>query len=271
MAEVLYPSGYGTMERTLDGLMDRHCPVGVTEPEFRRRLRHFLQSKGGLIGIGDVLPRGVSGVSSASAAGRSFHQLQTFSDGSRWAAAVDLVVRRPGSTHSSGAVPWSEVPIQGTKYAAEWGVHINIPGEPWHIQCVEMDGYLTWVNRGRNRPLAGFKLPCTEPAPPPIVFDPRAGRFGLWPIKSDKPRLAVQSYVEARRRLADNRWRWTGDGVRYLQGVILHKGGGRIVVDGSYGPQTEGRVRDLQRQFDYVVDGRVGPQTWGAVDFLAGR
>lgn len=271
MNEVLYPSGYGTTQRTLDDLMDFHCPVAVTEPEFRRRLRHFLHSKNGLIGIGDILPRGSSQISQASATGRSFHQLQKFADGSGWASAVDLVVRRAGAGHSSGAVPWHEVPIQGSKYAAEWGVHVNVPGESWHMQCIEIDGWFTWDRAGRPRPNPHFQLPC-QPAQDPdpvIVFDPINGRYGLWPIKADKPYLSTEKYALERRTRADNRWQWTGDAVAYLQGVILHKSGDDITVDGWFGPQTEARVKDVQGVMGLTADGLVGPSTWGAIDLLA--
>jgi peptidoglycan hydrolase-like protein with peptidoglycan-binding domain len=60
-----------------------------------------------------------------------------------------------------------------------------------------------------------------------------------------------------------------GDVVKYLQGVILCKAGGNISVDGVFGPQTDKRVRDLQKFFKLTVDGIVGPQTWGVIDYLA--
>ena len=280
MTEVTYPSGYGTAELTLDALMDRHCPAGVTEPEFRRRLRHFIQSKNGLIGIGDILPRGLSEISAASANNRSFHQLQQFVDGTKWASAVDLVVRRSGGLgHSSGAVPWHEVPLQGSKYAAEWGVHVNVPGESWHMQCTEMDGWYTWSQAGRKRPDPAFVLPCqpatelpppSEPVPPPVpAFDPRNGQWGLWPIHPDKPRLSTEKWALERRVRADNRWQWTGDAVLYLQGVIFHKAGGDITVDGWFGPKTEARLKDVQGIMGLTADGLVGPGTWTAIDLLA--
>jgi len=39
---------------------------------------------------------------------------------------------------------------------------------------------------------------------------------------------------------------------------------GRITVDGWYGPQSEARCREIQRQVGLPVDGRVGPNTWPA-------
>jgi peptidoglycan hydrolase-like protein with peptidoglycan-binding domain len=62
-----------------------------------------------------------------------------------------------------------------------------------------------------------------------------------------------------------------GDAVRYLQGVIFHKAGGRITIDGYFGPETSRRVRDVQRSFRITVDGVVASDTWPVVDLLAGR
>lgn len=86
-------------------------------------------------------------------------------------------------------------------------------------------------------------------------FDPEAGEFGPWPRKARKPRLREQA---------------TGDAVRYLQGVIFHRTGGHIVIDGFYGHETELRVTELQRSRRIEVDGVVGPRTWRVIDRLAG-
>lgn len=103
--------------------------------------------------------------------------------------------------------------------------------------------------------------PAPEPAPAP-VWDPRAGAFGLWPLNPSKPRLAIGS---------------TGDAVLYLQGVIFHKAGGQIAIDGNYGTQTHNRVLDIQKWFSHTpggasiaADGVVGRQTWPLIDALAG-
>jgi hypothetical protein len=86
-------------------------------------------------------------------------------------------------------------------------------------------------------------------------FEPGSGLWGLWPANADKPRL---------RRGAQ------GDAVRYVQGVIQHRAGGAIVIDGSFGVATERRVLDLQRFFRIAADGVVGDETWGVIDYLAG-
>jgi len=38
------------------------------------------------------------------------------------------------------------------------------------------------------------------------------------------------------------------------------------VVDGSFGPKTEAKVRAFQRDRGFVADGIVGPKTWAALD-----
>ena len=102
-------------------------------------------------------------------------------------------------------------------------------------------------------------LPAQKPArkkPPPrsTSFDPAKGRWGRWPSTRSKPPLGRGSQ---------------GDAVRYLQGVIAHRSGLKIAVDGIFGPKTQSRVRTVQRRAKITVDGKVGPQTWPVVDRLA--
>lgn len=161
-----YPSGYGTRELELDALMDLHLPPELTLPEFRRRIEPWIESREGLIGFGDILPRPWDdGVSFAAATNRSFHQRQGFEDGQYWCSAIDLVVRRPGAGHSSWDVPWSRVPKQGSAYSLKVGLHINVPRESWHMQCIEMDGFGSWVARGRRYPDPNFPLPNSPSTP----------------------------------------------------------------------------------------------------------
>lgn len=54
----------------------------------------------------------------------------------------------------------------------------------------------------------------------------------------------------------------TGDAVRQLQD-LLKKQGYNIVVDGSFGKQTQAAVEEYQKKNGLTVDGIVGNQTWG--------
>jgi N-acetylmuramoyl-L-alanine amidase len=52
-------------------------------------------------------------------------------------------------------------------------------------------------------------------------------------------------------------------------GVIAHRSRLKVRVDGRFGPQTQSRVRTVQRRARITVDGKVGPETWPVVDRLA--
>ncbi len=56
----------------------------------------------------------------------------------------------------------------------------------------------------------------------------------------------------------------TGEAVRGVQsfGLVLIVDQPPLVVDGSYGRQTEERIRLYQELWGLTVDGRVGPETW---------
>jgi len=60
----------------------------------------------------------------------------------------------------------------------------------------------------------------------------------------------------------------SGKFVVWIQNTIKNKAGGGIIVDGRFGPQTERRVKDLQRVFGLKQDGIVGPDTWMAIAYL---
>lgn len=94
---------------------------------------------------------------------------------------------------------------------------------------------------------------ATDPTSPVPVFDPAHGKFGLWPLMVNKPRLGPGA---------------TGDGVKYVQGV-LNKRGASLNVDGQFGPRTTQAVKDFQTAEHVAADGWIGPVTWPLIDRAA--
>jgi hypothetical protein len=89
---------------------------------------------------------------------------------------------------------------------------------------------------------------------PGAAADPEKGNWGNWPTTA-KPAIALGA---------------SGEVVRYLQGVLRAKASAtEIVVDGDFGPVTDGAVRRFQRFVGLIDDGKVGPQTWAAIDRIA--
>lgn len=153
----LYPDGYGTAEVTLERMVAKHG--GKAHPEFWRRLTAWLISEGGRMGVGGGWRQTQPIKPGFAPPGMSFHETQVFASGFAGYAAVDLVHRQPGQVHRSPT--WAE-----TESAKEFGLHTFVSGEPWHIQCIEMRGYQTWVNAGRPDPQP-IALPGDKPTPPP--------------------------------------------------------------------------------------------------------
>jgi hypothetical protein len=134
-------------------------------PEFHRRLFAWIESMDGLIGCGQTYRAVQPSKPGFAPPGMSFHEKQRFASGLNVVSAVDLVARAwPGNPNQAHRSPtWEE---SGT--APNYGVYTFVKGEPWHMQCVEMRGYQTWVNAGRPDP-GPFTLPNT---PPPIIPSP---------------------------------------------------------------------------------------------------
>lgn len=112
----------------------------------------------------------------------------------------------------------------------------------------------TWIRQGM--PLSPAPAQPTNPSSGWPVFNPHLGQWSLMPLNQSKPVLKVGS---------------TGDFVAYLQGVIAHRAGGNISIDGNFGPHTEQRVKEVQNFFKLGADGIVGSKTWGVIDYLASR
>ena len=149
---VLYPDGYGTRMVTLEEMEVRHG--GKQHPEFARRFFAYMEHKGGALGVGGGWRSTQPDKPGFAPDGKSFHQDQRYASGFVGYAAVDLVHVNPGKVHRSPT--WDECADAPT-----FGLHTFITGEPWHIQCVEMRGWQTWVNAGRPDPQT-FTLP-TDP------------------------------------------------------------------------------------------------------------
>lgn len=161
--ELRVPFGYGTARIALGELRD--WLLVHHHPEFVRRLLAWLTHKGGFIGVGGGYREVQPDKDGFAPDGQSFHQDQHYSDGFVGAAAVDLVVVNGGQVHR--APRWSEVPAQGSAEAKTWGLHCNVSTEPWHMQCIEHDGWQSWKNAGSPAPAPNYPLPG-ESTPPPI-------------------------------------------------------------------------------------------------------
>lgn len=254
---ILIPDGYGTSRITREQSEVRHGSRMI-EP-FRRRLFPWLESEGGLIGIGGGWRTNPHPVSPASMRGESFHQTQLFANGTSGYGAVDLVALVPGRIHRSPT--WDEV-----KSAKAFGLHAFIgestastsDDEAWHLQCVEMRGYKTWVGAGRPMPALDFALPGgVNPPPTPTP------NYGLYPLNRNKADLVIGV---------------SGDLVQYVQQVMIDQAGQLITADGQFGAKTEDAVMRVQAFVALPVTGRVdwretvnGVSTWEIIDLLAGH
>ena len=95
-------------------------------------------------------------------------------------------------------------------------------------------------------------LPPANDFPP---FDPANGRFSLWPLNRYKPTLRRRAH-----RSPD-----VHDATLYLQ-AVLHRSGRSLKIDGIFGTNTDGAVRDVQHTAGLSVNGLVDPETWSVVD-----
>lgn len=244
MDEVLFPTGYKNKLVNFEELMKRHR-FDLMEPHFAMGLFSWLWSKNGKIGIGGSF-RLVQPVRPGFAPpGKSFHQLQKFSDGTEWFMAVDLVHvnEDPNAPHRSPY--WSEVPKQGTKNddILKFRVHCNVNGEPWHMQNFEIDGYDSWVRAGKKRldtkyEITGYIPDILAGSPPPKPLEYQIG---------DRLLMLASPTM-------------TGNDVLWVQNAI-RKTGLSISIDSYYGYSTMKHVMTVQRWNGLVEDGIVGPKT----------
>lgn len=168
-----YPYGYGTGRASLAELQRRYGDK--MHPEFARRFWAWLESMDGKIGVGSGWRRTPHDVSRASRNGWSLHQDQRYAGGFVGYAAVDLVVGRGGGKAHRSPLPGE------CSTAKQYGLHIPMTYEPWHIQCIEQRGYWSWRNAGRPDPDPNFLLPSTP-----------TSRHSPNPEEDDEMKLAIR-------------------------------------------------------------------------------
>lgn len=172
MAETLYPINYGTRMVTFDVLQRTFSTF--MHPEAARRAFNFILLQGGKFGIGSgyrspgAQPNNKPGFAPP---GKSFHEGQQFPSGLYY-VALDMVVVNPGRVHR--APVWAEVPAKRSAEAKAYGVHFNVPTEPWHMQPIELDGYATWVANGKKDLALNYPIKGVEQLPPvpPVIVPP---------------------------------------------------------------------------------------------------
>lgn len=150
----LYPNGYGTQMITLERMRELHEPN--MHPEFARRFFRYIESKGGLLGVGGGFRVTQPIREGFAPPGKSFHENQTFASGIVGYCAVDLVVPVPGRVHRSPT--WAKCAD-----APQFLLHTFVTNEPWHIQPIEIRGWQTWVDAGRPDPINPNPIPDPEP------------------------------------------------------------------------------------------------------------
>jgi Putative peptidoglycan binding domain len=255
--DTLYPIFYGTRLVTFDVIEATFKPH--MHPEAWRRGANFLLHHGGKFGIGGGR-RLVQPIAPGFAPpGQTFHMDQDFPSG-RYYTAWDTVVVNPGYPHR--APLWSEVPVQGTQQAIDYGFHMNVgipykpDSESWHGQPCELDGYTAWVNAGRPDLRANYPIVISAPRPP--VPQP--------PVPPALPPVTSGVYVNfASRELVEGS---VGPDVKFYQRQMNELSGQGLLLDGHYGPKTTQAVKNWQGFFKQTsdgkplgTDGKLGPNT----------
>lgn len=208
---MLYPLGYdGSDQDTrvdefvdLDTLIARRGPF---QPEFECRIRAALVAAGGLVGIGggwrsselqrttflarhtQVASGGCcswdgkrwalkAGMAHAAPPGSSFHESQSFANGTSGCAAIDLVGHDNTGSHSHAkAQQWMREHGGRFGLMTAWNWSVK---EPWHVQMLELPrSCSTWKAEGRPNPTL-WPLPGHEPKPDPLPPEDDMARLAL--------------------------------------------------------------------------------------------
>lgn len=159
---------------------------------------------------------------------------------------------------------WSATPVRGSAVCFDWEGRGN-PAD-MHVGIVTdvLDG-------GRFRTIEGnYRDRCDR-----VLRDMTYVRgFAVFPFDDASAAPATPAPAQAPAQQAPSgppllRNGSTGGSVQLVQTIIRDHAGGNIGVDGQFGPQTEARVKDVQRAFGLQDDGVVGPQTWAVIQRLA--
>jgi hypothetical protein len=124
--------------------------------------------------------------------------------------------------------------------------HRDPTADPPHIHYIAADEVppaVSGINRRRKRKRFEF---------PP--FNPEFGEFSLFPLATNKPRLALGD---------------SGDVVRYAQGVLRTKLGYNLEINGTFDERFRDYVVWFQTENALEHDGRIGKDTWAALDAIA--
>lgn len=154
---------------------------------------------------------------------------------------------------------WSTTPVVGAIVCFDFGGHDNPADMHTGVVKQPLDG-------GRFRSIeCNHHNRCEE-----VLRDMKYVMGFAIPPFQDVPAPAQPSTEPASPPATQDRYPLTrigeiGESVRLIQKIIFSNAGGHISVDGVFGPQTEERVRDVQRAFGLEQDGVVGPQTWSAL------
>lgn len=237
--ETLYPIFYGTRMVPFNVLVETFEPH--MHPEAARRMFNFIRYHGGKFGIGGgYRPPGTQPNRKGFAPpGKSFHEGQQFPSGLYY-CAWDVVVQNNGRKHRSPT--WDEVPEQGKQMAIDFGVHMNVRGEPWHMQPIELDGHTSWVNAGRPDLQSGYEFVTKDT---PLVKNP--------------PRQTEGITVEFTSRNLKRGVK--GPDVKFFQRQMNELAGQSLYLDGDFGVKTERAVKNWQKTFGLTVDGVLGAKT----------
>lgn len=256
--ETLYPIFYGTRLVTYEVLHDTFQPH--MHPEAFRRGMAFIRGQEGLFGVGSGYraPGTQPNKPGFAPPGKSFHEGQRFPSGLFY-AAWDMVCVNPGGVHRTPR--WSEVPAQGSHFAANCGWHMNIDTEPWHAQPIELDGWDRWVGGGRQDLRAFRPIDST----PPIVAPPVQP-----PVPPTQPPAKEITVDITSRNLVEGA---VGNDVKFFQRLLNDIAGQGLTLDGHYGPAMTQAVRNWQMFFGatlgLTVDGQLGPKTQKSIIEIA--